>query len=374
MNMRFRRLLPALIALLALALTAPSVAAVTVGYGRIAGGLSRPVHVTNAGDARLFVVEQDGRIRIVSRATLYAAPYLDIRSLAHSSADGGGSEEGLLGLAFHPDFRRTGAYGHGKFYVYYTYRDGNNYIREYDVPDPNANTAHQTGVRTRLVLQVLHPTYTNHNGGMLAFGRDRYLYLSTGDGGGSGDPGENAQDVNDLRGKILRLAPSGDTNYVYTIPADNPFVGRTGHDLVWAYGLRNPWKFSFDRSLGTLWIGDVGQNVYEELNRSFPTNSTTRTGAGRGLNYSHNGSGGGNCSVTGGYVYRGYYEAIRGLYFFADFCSGRLWSVSGSSTSSSLSPTLWADTPHMISSFGEGYTGELYFTTLGGELYRISGS
>jgi glucose/arabinose dehydrogenase len=394
MDMRFRRLLPALVALLVLALTAPGAAALSVRYGRIVGELDRPVHVTNGGDARLFVVEQDGRIRIV-KGTSILGTYLDIRTLVRSSADGGGSEEGLLSLAFHPQFRTSGAWGYGRFYVYYTYTDGNNYVVEYYNQSPSSNVA--TGTR-RILLKINHPTYTNHNGGTLAFGRDGYLYLSTGDGGGSGDPGENAQDINDLRGKLLRFLPT-DAGYS---TSGNPFVGRTGHDLVWSYGLRNPWKFSFDRSLGTLWIGDVGQNVYEEVNRSFPTNSSARTGAGRGLNYgwdmyearscfegpcsstgktfpvtyySHTGLGGGHCSVTGGHVYRGSaYPAIRGLYFFADFCSGRLWSVSGSSTSSSLSPTLWADTPHMISSFGEGYSGELYFTTLGGELYRISGS
>ena len=389
--MRYRRLLPLLAALLALSTTAPGASA-AVGYSRVIGGLVRPVFVTHAGGSSQFVVQQDGLIRVVLRGSIWT--WLDLRTWAHSPADGGGAEEGLLGLAFHPQYRASGTYGYGRFYVYFTYRDGNNYVREYRLNNIATSTA--AGATYRNLLKINHPTNNNHNGGMLAFGPDGYLYVGTGDGGAGGDPPDNAQNKDSLLGKILRILPAG-VGYETT---GNPFRGATpGLSEVWSYGLRNPWRFSFDRTLGALWVGDVGQNALEEINRS-PADATRR-GAGRGYNYgwdafegnacfegpcpltghrppvtvySHSGSGGGNCSVTGGYVYRGQtYAALRGLYFFGDFCSGRVWTVSGTSTSSSLPATLRFDTPFNISSFGEGYSGELYFTTLNGELYRISG-
>ena len=233
------------------------------------GTFNSPVLVTNAGDGsnRLFVVEQGGRIKIIDGSTAIATPFLDIHTRVSCCG-----ERGLLGLAFDPAFKTN-----RRFFVDYTDKNGDTIIASYRASATNPNLASTTQTA---ILKIDQP-YSNHNGGMLAFGKDGYLYIGMGDGGSAGDPGNRAQNKNSLLGKILRI----DINHVtstrkYSNPPTNPFVGKAGSDRVWAYGFRNPWRFSFDRSTGDLWVGDVGQNRYEEVDRA-----TKAGGAGKGRNY-----------------------------------------------------------------------------------------
>jgi glucose/arabinose dehydrogenase len=351
---------------------------------RIAGGFTQPLFLTNARDGsfRQFVVEQGGRIKIIDDGVTLATPFLDIHTRVTCCG-----ERGLLGLAFHPSYKTN-----GKFYVNYTDLNGNTVVAEYLRSSTNSNRANTIG---RVLLRVTQP-YANHNGGMLAFGPDGYLYIGLGDGGSSGDPGNRAQSLGTLLGKILRIDVNRRTGTLqYGIPATNPFVGRTGDDRIWSYGLRNPWRFSFDKSTGDLWIGDVGQNRYEEVDRA-----TRASGGGRGRNYGWrvmegracyspptgcNTSGKTmplavyshtyGCSVTGGYVYRGsQYPAMQGAYLFADYCSGRIWAVVAGGASSQT-PRLLLDTSHSISSFGETEGRNLVITDLAsGEIFKLTGS
>jgi glucose/arabinose dehydrogenase len=371
--------------------TAPAVVPATYSVGHLAISLSRrpgtfssPILVTNAGDGsnRLFVVEQGGRIKIIDGSTAIATPFLDIHTRVSCCG-----ERGLLGLAFDPAFETN-----RRFFVDYTDKNGDTIIASYraSTTDPNRASTTQT-----LVLKIDQP-YANHNGGMLAFGKDGYLYIGMGDGGSSGDPGNRAQNKNSLLGKILRI----DINHVtstrkYSNPPTNPFVGKAGSDRVWAYGFRNPWRFSFDRTTGDLWVGDVGQDRYEEVDRS-----TKAGGAGKGRNYgwrqlegnvcykpssgcsktgkshpiatySHSKG----CAVVGGYVYRGSaYPAMAGAYLFGDYCSGRIWALQANGASSQTAVQLLSS-GMMISSFGEGESGTLYLTDLaGGGVYQVVGS
>ncbi len=355
--------------------------AVGISLSKVAGGLKSPLLVTNAGDGsgRLFIVEKGGRIKILSGGTVLPTPFLDIR--ARVSKDG---ERGLLGLAFHPSYATN-----GKFYVYYTNLKGQIVIAQFHVSagDPNrASTA------ATVLLRISKP-FSNHNGGTLAFGPDGYLYAGTGDGGGAGDPGNRAQSLGSLLGKLLRMDVDHPTSTKpYRSPSTNPYVGRAGLDLIWARGLRNPWRFSFDSLTGDLWIGDVGQNRWEEIDRSPAVG-----GGGRAKNYGWHVLEGNacyrpavgcsragkksplavyghskGCSVTGGYVYRGTeYPALVGAYLFADFCSGRIWSVAAQGKPSQT-PTLLRDSSLMISSFGQAEDGSLYVTDLAaGGIYKI---
>ncbi len=355
--------------------------AVGISLSKVAGGLKSPLFVTNAGDGsgRLFIVEKGGKIKILSGGSVLPTPFLDIH--AKVSKDG---ERGLLGLAFHPSYATN-----GKFYVYYTNLKGQIVIAQFHVSagDPNrASTA------ATVLLRISKP-FSNHNGGMLAFGPDGYLYAGTGDGGGAGDPGNRAQSLGSLLGKLLRLDVDHPTSTKpYRSPSTNPYVGRAGLDLIWARGLRNPWRFSFDSLTGDLWIGDVGQNRWEEIDRSpavggggraknygwhvlegkacyRPAVGCSRAGKKSPLAvYGHSKG----CSVTGGYVYRGTeYPALVGAYLFADFCSGRIWSVAAQGKPSQT-PTLLRDTSLMISSFGQAEDGSLYVTDLAaGGIYKI---
>jgi glucose/arabinose dehydrogenase len=366
---------------------------VSLGLSLVTGGFTSPLLVTNAHDGRrrLFVVEQAGRIWIIQNGTRLPTPFLDLRSAITS-----GGERGLLGLAFDPAFT-TNRY----VYVNFTDLNGNTAIARYTVSSTNFNIVlPNTGLR---ILTIAQP-YPNHNGGNLAFGPDGDLYIGMGDGGSAGDPQNRAQNIDSLLGKILRIdVRHSSLASRYAVPSTNPYVGRSGNDLIWAIGLRNPWRWSFDRSNGWLWIGDVGQDTWEEIDRSLPTASG---GAGRGLNYGwrvmegrscfipssgcstsgkvlplavypHVVNGSDNCSVTGGFVYRGTASPpLQGGYVFGDFCSGRIWAVS-STASSPVTPTLLRDataTPTLsISSFGEDEAGELYLTDLaGGGVYRLS--
>ena len=367
------------------AVTAFNPATVAITLDPVAVGFSSPVLVTNAADGsgRLFVVEQTGRIRIVKDGVVAPTPFLDI-----SPSISTGGEQGLLGLAFHPSFKTN-----GKLYVDFTLGNGNTAINEYRVTT-NANRVDwRTG---RRVLTIGQP-YDNHNGGHIAFGRDGYLYIAMGDGGSAGDPQNRAQNLESLLGKLLRIDVNNATaTHPFRVPASNPFVLRTGNDLIWSYGLRNPWRFSFDRATGQLWIGDVGQGRYEEIDRA------TGTAPGRAANYgwrvlegrhcylpgtgcasagkvaplveySHVSSGDANCAVTGGYVYRGPQTILQGAYLFGDFCSGRIWAIN-SAAASPAAPTVLLDTAYSISSFGEDEAGEVYVVDLAGGIYRITGS
>jgi glucose/arabinose dehydrogenase len=359
-------------------------AAITLGLVSVKAGFTQPVAIASAGDGsgRLFVVEQAGRIRIIRNGTLLAAPFLDIS--ARVSCCG---ERGLLGLAFHPSYRSN-----GRFYVYYTDTGGSLVIAEYRRSSTNANRAAST---ERRLLRIPHPDQANHNGGQLAFGPDGYLYVGTGDGGGGGDPYENGQQRAVLLGKLLRIAPNVTSSTpAYRVPATNPWAKSTTiRREIWAYGLRNPWRFSFDRSTGDLWIGDVGQNTYEEVNRSLRS-----AGGGRGANYGWDqyealscfegpctsagkifplasyAHGANGCSVTGGYVYRGSRSPVLvGRYLFGDFCSGRIWTVAAGGAARQ-DPVLLGDAGFQISAFGQDEAGELYVADYAaGRIYQVTG-
>ncbi len=386
---------------------------------RVASGLDRPVFVTAPpGDGdRLFIVEQHtGAIRILNlpAGTINATPFLTVPSLAVLN------EQGLLGLAFHPDYFVSGSAGEGFFYVNLTAAGtGATHIRRYRV-SPDHDIADASSATT--ILTYDQPQ-ANHNGGWIGFGPDGYLYICSGDGGNADDGGTghtagtgNAQDITDNRlGKILRIDVDGDdfpadANRNYAIPADNPFVGATGDDEIWAYGLRNPWRAAFDRLTGDLYVGDVGQGAREEIDVQ-PASSAggenygwrlregviaTPTGGVGGskppgaidpiYEYAH-GSGAteGRC-VTGGYVYRGPIESLRGAYLFGDYVGPRIWSLrfDGSDPSSfdgtNFSDfTDWTDrlTPDTgsidrIASFGEDAHGNLYLVDLDGEVFVLA--
>ncbi|HEV8340252.1 MAG TPA: PQQ-dependent sugar dehydrogenase [bacterium] len=341
---------------------------------RVVGGLDAPVYLTHAGDrtGRLFVVEQGGAIRIIRDGSLLPRPFLDISARVIS-----GGEMGLLSVAFHPRFASN-----GRFFVNYTANGDRlrTVIAEYRVSDDDPNVASRT---ERVVLTIDQP-YRNHNGGLNLFGPDGMLYIGMGDGGSGGDPHNNGQRLDTLLGKMLRIDVDGGTPY--RVPPDNPFVGRAGaRGEIWAYGLRNPWRFSFDRRNGRLFVADVGQNAWEEIDllerggnygwrimegaHCFrPQNGCDRDRLA--LPIAEYGREGG-CSVTGGFVYRG--SRIRdlvGRYLFADYCSGRLWMLTEGAAGRWTMNTL-LDSGLRVSSFGEDQDGELYVVDHGGAVYRI---
>ncbi|MCM2277862.1 MAG: PQQ-dependent sugar dehydrogenase [Oligoflexia bacterium] len=329
---------------------------------------SRPVALVapRDGTQRLFVVEQDGRIQVFrnSAATDASKVFLDLAPIAFSPSDGGGSEEGLLGLAFDPQFRSN-----GELYVYYSAREPRrNVLARYRVSeDPD-----RAEITSGTVLLEIEKPYSNHNGGALVFGADGMLYVSVGDGGGAGDPENNAQDKSVLLGKILRIDPK--SKVPYGIPQDNPFVGESGaRGEIWAYGLRNPWRMSFDRLTGELWLGDAGQSSWEEIDRvKKGDNLGWRVFEGRHpyanpeglpasrfvapfLEYPNDETGG--HAVIGGAVYRGSrLSSLFGKYLYGDFVSGRIWAVDpkDSATLAQIA------TLEGVSAFGEDEAGELY--------------
>jgi glucose/arabinose dehydrogenase len=384
---RRRRLLAvaSLSALVLLSIMPASVArgATGIGLPLRASGLQPLTQVTNAGDGtnRLFLVERRGTVRVYANGAVQPGYFLNLASVVDDSA----GERGLLGLAFHPQFEIN-----RRVYVYYTRSGGDIVVARLRA---NASGTAVSATTRESILAIEHSTYSNHNGGAMAFGPDGYLYLGTGDGGGSGDPLRNGQSkTKNLLGKILRIhvGASGSGPYGrYAIPSTNPFRGSiSGLDEVWAYGLRNPWRISFDRATGSLYIADVGQNRYEEIDRE-PAgyrggrnygwsvmegkhcyNASSCNTSGKFLpvaEYSH--SSGGNCSITGGYVYRGAdYPALVGQYVFADFCSGRFYTMPANGSS------LWMrrDTTLNVTSFGESEDGELYAVTINGRLYQVT--
>lgn len=345
-------------------------------------GLEKLTGLTHAFDERLFVLEQVGRIRIIENNELLPTPFLDIRDRV-GSAD---SEQGLLGLAFHPDYATPGARYEGYFFVNYTDYSGNTHISRFLVSrgdpyraDPNSEVNY---------LTVKQP-YGNHNGGSLAFGPDGYLYAGLGDGGSQNDPQGNGQNLSTLLGKVLRLDVDSEDGR-YTVPTDNPFVGQgDSRPEIWAYGLRNPWRMSFDRATGDLYIADVGQNTYEEVNfqlagskggenygwsimeglHCLSGSNCNKTGLILPIfEYDHSQG----CSISGGYVYRGeQYPEMAGNYFFSDYCSGTIWRLFDDGDT-------WVGDPLgnsglIISSFGEDVHGELYVLNYWyGEIYRLT--
>ncbi len=338
-------------------------------------GLTRPVYLAHAGDGsgRLFVVEQAGVIRIVRDGKISATPFLDIRDRVES-----GGEKGLLSVAFHPNYKEN-----GRFFVNYTGRkDGalKTIIAEYKVSPSNPDVADRV---EKIILEIEQP-FANHNGGLNKFGPDGFLYIGMGDGGAAGDPFNFAQNLESLLGKFLRIDIEKEP---YAIPQDNPFVGRANtQGEIWAYGLRNPWRFSFDRCTGRLFAGDVGQNRIEEIDliekgknygwrimegsQCFEPSTGCNT---QGLElpiaeYDHSLG----CSVTGGYVYRGtQYPALIGHYLFGDYCSGRIWSLTEDPQGRWTMRQL-IDSPFSISSFGEDEQGELYVIHYGGAVHRVT--
>jgi glucose/arabinose dehydrogenase len=356
-------------------------------------GPSSPVHVTHAGDGsgRLFLVEQAGRIRIIRNGMLEPTPFLDIRSRVVP-----GGERGLLSVAFHPNYASN-----GRFFVNYTANRPTltTVIAEYRVSG-NPDIADTTETT---ILEIPQP-FDNHNGGLNKFGPDGMLYIGMGDGGDAGDPQNNGQRLDTLLGKMLRIdinvpAPARgaagasrpsrprEPSPTYLIPPDNPFVGQAGvRGEIWAYGLRNPWRWSFDRSTGRLFLGDVGQDSWEEIDiiqrggnygwritegaHCFnPPAGCSMAGLQLPISeYSHSLG----CSVTGGYMYRGnHIPRLRGHYLSADYCSGRIWSLQ------EVRPGVWVreefmQTTFSISSFGEDQAGEVYVVDRDGAVYRFA--
>lgn len=342
-----------------------------------ATGLSNPVEITNANDSRLFVVQQNGAIKIIQpNGSVNAADFLNI-----STKITFGGERGLLGLAFHPQYATN-----GYFFVYYNASNtGNITVARYSVSSSNPNMANATS--EKIILNIPKP-YDNHNGGSIHFAPDGNLWIVTGDGGSGGDPGNNSQNKNSLLGKMLRI----DINSTapYNIPAGNPFIGSAidGADEVWSYGLRNAWKFSFDLTTGNAMIADVGQNAIEEINKTPITTAGINYGwrcyegnsvynsAGCAASssmtfpiaiYDHSG---GKCSITGGYVYRGTtFPSLQGTYFFADYCSRQIGTLNTNNVITWSAPFTGAN----FSTFGEDYQKELYVAAVtNGKIYKIT--
>lgn len=375
--------------------TTPTPPPATLGLSRIVGGLSQPTDITHAGDSRLFVTEKAGRIRIVQDGALLTTPFLNL--VGRVAAGDGTVETGLLGLAFHPNYQSN-----GYFYVNYTV---SNPLRTRIARFTVTGSANVADPNSELVLLEFAQPFNNHNGGQLQFGDDGYLYIASGDGGSSGDPNNNGQSNSVLLGKILRIDvngttgngpdcdTSGSTNY--RIPPGNPFANGDGGacDEIWATGLRNPWRFSFDRLTGDMWIADVGQNRFEEIdfaaggnngganygwrcyegNTAYNTTGCQAASAYVAPLYVYNRNQG-DCSVTGGYVYRGRaYPNLNGHYFFSDFCNKTVRSISGAPDSTVV--TAWSTTGGGSNpiTFGQDQNGELYVGYFSGEIYQITG-
>lgn len=347
---------------------------------------NKPVNIKNAGDNRLFVIEQDGLIQILNvNGTVNNTPFLDVQSLV-INIGGIGDERGLLGLAFHPNYAAN-----GYFYINYINNSGNTVVSRFSVNITNADIADAS---SELIILTISQPNSNHNGGDMAFGSDGFLYISSGDGGGSGDQTNKGQDLGSLLGKILRIDVDNTSNgNNYAIPSSNPFISNSNaSNEIWAYGLRNPWKFSFDRQTNDIWIADVGQGSFEEINmmsstasglnygwRCYEGNAAFNTAGCPNIStltfpvatYSHNGAIF-RCSITGGYRYRGtQYPGFSSLYFFADYCSNEIGILEENGTnwdvffSEQFTGNGW-------SAFGEDVNGELYIVGVrSGTLYKV---
>lgn len=356
----------------------------TITLQSFATGFDSPVEITNAGDSRLFVVQKSGLIRILNtNGTVNTTPFLNLSTLI--SSDG---ERGLLGLAFHPNYTTN-----GYFFVNYTNTSGNTVIARYSVNSGNPDVSNTTGT----ILMTISQPYSNHNGGSIKFGSDGYLYIAMGDGGSGGDPEGYAQNLTInasfptrvFLGKMLRIDVNSTIAPFYTIPATNPYFGQSGLGEIWAIGLRNPWKFSFNRLNGDLWIADVGQGAIEEINKI--VNPLPNTGINFGWrcyegNSTYNTSGcapsstmtfpfaqyarsGGACSVTGGYFYTGStYPNFQNKYFFTDYCDDKIRMVN----SAGVITTTTSFSGNNFVTFGEDMNGELYIAGISsGTIYKI---
>lgn len=355
-----------------------------IGIELFASGFNNPIGMKHAGDDRLFVVEQDGIIKIVnSDGSVNSTPYLDIDDRVINT----GNERGLLGLAFHPNYSSN-----GYVFVNYINNSGNTVVSRFVANPGNDDTVDPN---TEAVFLIISQPYSNHNGGDMAFGNDGYLYIATGDGGSGGDPENRSQNLTSLLGKMLRIdvnSSQGGNNY--SIPSDNPYVGNSSAlDEIWAYGLRNPWRFSFDSDTNDLWIGDVGQNNIEEINmvantedglnygwRCYEGNSVYNNSGCPSMStltfpvaqYTHSSSGAFKCSITGGYVYRGsIYNTLLGKYLFADYCSDEIGilTFNGSTWDIDYSQQF---TGNGWTAFGEALNGEIYVAGRdSGSIYHI---
>lgn len=353
-------------------------------WSLIADGFDSPLGLISPTDGtrRKFVIEQGGLIWVIDENNEVAfEPFLDISDLIPADVfKGGYTEQGLLGLAFHPAYAQN-----RQFYLNYTDRAGDTVIARYLTTIADPNVADPDSAR---ILLTFDQPQVDHNGGHLAFGPDGYLYIATGDGGDPDDPRRNGQNLNTLLGKILRIDVN--TGETYTVPPDNPFVGRDDAlPEIWHYGLRNPWRFSFDRATGAMLIGDVGQWDWEEidyqpvgqgglnygwsayqgnhpyLDQPAPVDESTLTPPI--LEYAHSEG----CSVTGGYVYRGAgLPQLHGVYFYGDYCNGRVWAAVQSDDGTWQS-ALWMETAKVISSFGQDEIGELYLIDYKGDIFRL---
>lgn len=369
----------ATIALLLLVLTAAAAAddVPSIVLEPFAAGLALPVAITHAGDERLFITLQDGRVMIHDGTRVLPEPFLDIRT--RTTAVG---ERGLLSIAFHPRYAEN-----GWFFVNYTDLQGDTVVARFTVSASDRNRAGAASFRQILFVDQPFP---NHNGGQMQFGPDGLLYIGMGDGGSGGDPANRAQNPQTLLGKMLRLDVDDDD---YAIPPTNPFAGSpTVRNEIWATGLRNPWRFSFDRATGDLWIADVGQGEWEEINFQ-PSASTGGENYGwRRMEGTHcfnpasncndgslvlpvieYGHTGGACSVTGGYVYRGGRSPrLHGTYIYGDLCNGVIEGAKRDARTGAVVSQVLIDAPFAISTFGEDVTGEVYVADYnGGAIYRV---
>ena len=356
----------------------------------IATGLADPLGVVDAGDSsgRLFIVLQGGQVVILANGNVLDTPFLDIRERVRS-----GDERGLLGLVFHPQFQANGF-----FYVNYTDLQGHTVISRFQV----SSVANIADNQSELILLTIEQPFANHNGGQIQFGPDEFLYIGTGDGGAGGDPQNRAQNLGDLLGKMLRIDVNGDDfptdpERNYTIPANNPFINNPGAlNEIWAYGLRNPWRFSFDHLTGALFIGDVGQGVWEEIDRQPLTSSGGENYGWRSMEGKHCFNPEENCpldgltlpiveyphnldneflgcAVIGGYQYRGMaIPQLFGMYIYGDFCSGKIWAAHESN--GEWETEILLDSGRLITSFGEDQNGSLFVSDAGtGSILRMTG-
>ena len=362
--------------------TAPPV---TISLEQVVGGLKQPIGVSSAlGDPRLFIIGQSGTIDIVEAGRV-TGTFLNLADRISCCG-----ERGLLGLAFHPKYATN-----GRFFVRYTDTSGDVRISEFHVSaDPNVADANSE----QILLTIPHPAYANHNGGRIEFGPDGYLYIGTGDGGSGGDPNDHGQSLNTLLGKMLRIDVDHPlARKLYGLPPDNPFLGQGGRlGEIYAYGLRNPYSFSFDRLTGDLWIGDVGQDEYEEIDRA-----TSASGRGNGVDfgwrlmeglhcyypatgcqssnltlpiaeYAHGSNDSIGCAVIGGYVYRGSaHPELDGRYFFGDECSGIIWDLTAAGPASQ-DPQKLLSSGVNIDGWGQDAGGELYLVASNGVLYHLT--
>ena len=344
---------------------------------QVVTGLSAPLFLTHAGDSRLFIVEQRGRIRIVENGQLLDTPFLDISNIVLDQG-----ERGLLSMAFHPNYSNNGF-----FYVYYTDQGGDSRVALYsgsgNTADPNSG----------LAIMTIGQPFNNHNGGLLTFGADGMLYVALGDGGSGGDPMGNGQDTTTLLGSILRIdVDNEDVGLNYGIPSDNPFFGSgTARGEIWAYGLRNPWRFAFDDTDGRLYVADVGQSSFEEVSvvnaavggLNFGWNVMEGRSCFNAANCDQSGlvlpvlqydNVGSNCSITGGYVYRGSeLSSLQGHYFYSDFCGGFLRSFRYNNGATADEQD-WALNAGAVTSFGQDSAGELYMIVAAGAVLKIVAS